>query len=114
VAGETLHQYIRTAYLGRLHRLGVHLVPHVALVDAANGAARFRNVFAEELVSEIDADVLVISHGRVPEVELSRALSHAGVEHRSVGDCRSPRGIEEAVLEGAVAVRDLLALSQSG
>jgi 2,4-dienoyl-CoA reductase-like NADH-dependent reductase (Old Yellow Enzyme family)/thioredoxin reductase len=113
VAGETLHQYIRTAYLGRLHRCGVRFAPHWALKAAANGSVRFRNVFAEELETDFDADVLVRSHGRVPEDGLSLALTDAGIPHRSVGDCRSPRGIEEAVLEGAVAVRDLLAAPNS-
>lgn len=108
VAGETLHQYIRTAYLGRLHHCGVRLAPHWALMAGANGTVRFRNVFAEELETDFTADLLVLSHGRVPEDGLSLALTDAGIPHRSVGDCRSPRGIEEAVLEGAVAVRDLL------
>ncbi|HZB42150.1 MAG TPA: FAD-dependent oxidoreductase [Ilumatobacter sp.] len=108
VAGEVLHQYVRTAYLGRLHRCGVRLAPHWSLASAASGRVRFRNVFAEELEQEFDADVLVISHGRVPEDALSLALTEAGIAHRTAGDCRSPRGIEEAVLEGAVAVRELL------
>jgi 2,4-dienoyl-CoA reductase-like NADH-dependent reductase (Old Yellow Enzyme family)/thioredoxin reductase len=114
VAGETLHQYIRTAYLGRLHRCGVRLAPHWALTaGGANGSVRFRNVFAEELETEFDADLLVLSHGRVPEDGLSLTLTDAGIPHRTVGDCRSPRGIEEAVLEGAVAVRELLEVSQT-
>jgi pyruvate/2-oxoglutarate dehydrogenase complex dihydrolipoamide dehydrogenase (E3) component len=112
VAGEVLHQYIRTAYLGRLHRCGVGLVPHWSLLSSADGRVRFRNVFAEELETEFDAGVLVVSHGRVPEDGLSMALTAEGIPHRSVGDCRSPRGIEEAVLEGTVAVRDLLAASE--
>ena len=88
---------------------GVRLVPHWALASSSDGRVRFRNVFAEELETEFDAGVLVISHGRVPEDGLSRALTEEGIPHRSVGDCRSPRGIEEAVLEGTVAVRDMLA-----
>jgi 2,4-dienoyl-CoA reductase-like NADH-dependent reductase (Old Yellow Enzyme family)/thioredoxin reductase len=108
VAGEVLHQYSRTAYLGRLHRCGVRLVPHWALASADNGGVRFRNVFAEELETDFDADTLVISHGRVPADRLSLALTDAGISHRTIGDCRSPRGIEEAVLEGTVGVRELL------
>ena len=99
---------VRTAYLGRLHRGGVKLVPHWALVSTSHGSVRFRNVFAEELETEFDAGVLVISHGRVPDDGLSLALTEHGIPHRAVGDCRSPRGIEEAVLEGTVAVRELL------
>ena len=90
VAGETLHQYIRTAYLGRLHRCGVRLAPHWSLASSADGRVRFRNVFAEELETEFEAGVLVISHGRVPDDGLSLALTDEGIPHRTVGDCRSP------------------------
>ncbi|HZI44898.1 MAG TPA: FAD-dependent oxidoreductase [Ilumatobacter sp.] len=113
VAGETLHQYLRTAYLGRLHRLDVRLVPHLELVGTGDACVRFRNVFAEELETDFDADLLVLSLGRVPEDRLSLALTDAGIPHRTVGDCCSPRGIEETVLEGAIAVREVLEVTQT-
>ena len=55
--------------------------------------------------------MLVLSHGRVPEDALEEQL-RAGASRLQLvaaGDCRSPRGLEEAILEGTMAVRDGLA-----
>ncbi len=106
--GETVHQYARNQYLGRLARAGVTIADRHALVSAAGGEVEFANVFAPELRSSLGADVLVLSHGRVPEDGLEGEL-RAGTPScalRAAGDCCSPRGLEEAILEGTLAVRD--------
>jgi pyruvate/2-oxoglutarate dehydrogenase complex dihydrolipoamide dehydrogenase (E3) component len=108
VAGEAVHQYIRTSYLRRLYRAGVRLESHQELDGASDGQLHFTNIFAPEVRTSIEADVLVLSLGRVSEDALPNALSEAGIAHRTAGDCRSPRGIEEAVLEGTMAMRELL------
>jgi hypothetical protein len=53
----------------------------------------------------------VLSHGRVPEDGLEELLRARALpfELAAAGDCRSPRGLEEAILEGMLAVRDGLA-----
>ena len=109
--GETVHQYARNQYLGRLARAGVTIADRHALVSAAGGEVEFANVFAPELRSSLDADVLVLSHGRVPEDGLEGELRAAPLSCAlvSAGDCCSPRGLEEAILEGTLAVRDGLA-----
>jgi 2,4-dienoyl-CoA reductase-like NADH-dependent reductase (Old Yellow Enzyme family)/thioredoxin reductase len=110
VAGEALHQYVRTSYLRRLHRAGVKLEPHLELAGASGGTVHFRNVFASELERSIDADAIVLAIGRVPDDTLPNRLAEAGIAHRTAGDCRSPRGIEEAILEGTIEMRALLGL----
>jgi pyruvate/2-oxoglutarate dehydrogenase complex dihydrolipoamide dehydrogenase (E3) component len=110
-AGERLHQYLRNAYLGRLHRAGVRLVHHQELIGAAGGRIRFRNVFAPELTYELEGEVLIHSLGRAPEDELTVSLREHGIDCRAIGDCQSPRAIEEAVLEGTRAARELVAAS---
>jgi 2,4-dienoyl-CoA reductase-like NADH-dependent reductase (Old Yellow Enzyme family)/thioredoxin reductase len=110
-AGETLHQYLRNAYLGRLHRAGVRLVHHEELTGACAGRILFRNVFAPDLSSKLEADVLIYSLGRVPDDELTLSLEASGITCRPAGDCLSPRGIEEAVLEGTLAARELVITS---
>jgi 2,4-dienoyl-CoA reductase-like NADH-dependent reductase (Old Yellow Enzyme family) len=99
--GQTLHQYVRNSYIARLSRAGVRIEHYAGLEGAWDGAVRLRNVFAPELETAVAADSLVLSLGRVPADELADALPGAG----TAGDCRSPRSIEEAVLEGTLAVR---------
>ena len=102
--GETLHQYQRNLYAARLYRAGVEIVHHVELTGAADGRASFRNVFAPELETVLDADVLVLALGRVP----MRDLVVPGAEE--AGDRLAPRSLEEAILEGTLAARRAIQL----
>jgi 2,4-dienoyl-CoA reductase-like NADH-dependent reductase (Old Yellow Enzyme family) len=106
--GETVHQYARNQYLGRLARAGVTIADRHGLVSAAGGEVVFANVFAPELERSLPADVLVLSHGRVPEDGLEQQLRARACPFALAvaGDCRSPRGLEEAILEGTMAARD--------
>jgi hypothetical protein len=55
----------------------------------------------------IEADVLALSLGRVPNDELAEELRRHGLRVLEAGDCQSPRSIEEAILEGTMAAREL-------
>lgn len=105
--GEALHQYHRNAYLGRLMRAGVRLEHYLGLESARDGVVHFRNVVAPDLAATLAADALVLSLGRVPNDGLAAELRERGVSVREAGDCLSPRGLEEAILEGTTAVHDL-------
>ena len=59
-----------------------------------------QHVMSEQPVLFEDVDTLVLSYGNRSEDHLLRALRDAGLEARGVGDCLSPRTVEEAVLEG--------------
>jgi 2,4-dienoyl-CoA reductase-like NADH-dependent reductase (Old Yellow Enzyme family) len=107
--GEAVHQYRRNLYLQRLYRAGVEIRHHLALHDTTEGHVRLRNVFAPELISTLAADLLVLAHGRVPNDDLSGPLAEAGARVETAGDCRSPRSLEEAVLEGTLAARKVTA-----
>jgi pyruvate/2-oxoglutarate dehydrogenase complex dihydrolipoamide dehydrogenase (E3) component len=104
-AGEMLHQYRRNLYLARLYRAGVRIEHHLRLTGADNGRVHFENTFAPELTSDLDADVLVLALGRVPESGPERALQERGIAVKRIGDCASPRTLEEAILEGFIAGR---------
>jgi 2,4-dienoyl-CoA reductase-like NADH-dependent reductase (Old Yellow Enzyme family)/thioredoxin reductase len=108
--GEGVHQYRRNLYLQRLYRAGVAIVHHAELAGATATRVRLRNAFAPELEHLVPADVLVLAVGRVPEAELAPQLRAAGHRVEEAGDCLGPRGIEEAVLEGATAARRLAEL----
>jgi len=104
MAGFSVHQYARHQYLARLERAGVTIASGLELDSAGPGEVRCRSIFAPERGTILPADTVVTALGRVPDDSLSRALDAAGVPHECVGDCRSPRGLEEAILEGTLAV----------
>jgi 2,4-dienoyl-CoA reductase-like NADH-dependent reductase (Old Yellow Enzyme family)/thioredoxin reductase len=104
---ETLHQYTRNVYVGRLCRLGIEIRHYYDVVSANGGEVRLQNVFAPELETTTPADAVVLSMGRVPEDSLTLALTERGLRVEEAGDCRTPRSIEEAILEGTLAVAAL-------
>jgi 2,4-dienoyl-CoA reductase-like NADH-dependent reductase (Old Yellow Enzyme family)/thioredoxin reductase len=108
--GFSVHQYARHQYLARLERAGVTSASGLELDSASPGEVRCRSIFAPERGTIFPADAVVTALGRVPEDALSRTLGAAGMPHESAGDCRSPRGLEEAILEGTLAVRPAPAL----
>jgi 2,4-dienoyl-CoA reductase-like NADH-dependent reductase (Old Yellow Enzyme family) len=103
--GFSVHQYARHQYLARLERAGVRIASGLELDSADRGEVRCRSIFARERTVAFAVDAVVTALGRVPEDDLARRLHAAGVPHETAGDCRSPRGLEEAILEGTLAVR---------
>ena len=107
--GELVHQYRRNLYLRRLYRGGVTLTHHVVLESASDGVVRLRNVFAPELITTVPSAAVVLASGRVPEDSLASELRALGIAFTEAGDCIAPRSLEEAVLEGTLASRRVLA-----
>jgi len=107
--GEAVHQYRRNLYLQRLYRAGVEIRHHLALHGTSDEHVRLRNVFAPDLTATLAADLLVLAHGRLPDDDLSGSLAEAGAQVETAGDCRSPRSLEEAVLEGTLAAQKVIA-----
>ncbi len=103
--GETLHSYQRNVYAARLYRAGVRIEHHLELTGAERGRALLRNLFAPEVETALAAELLVLALGRVPLRGLAEALAARGLEVHEAGDCLSPRGLEEAILEGTLAAR---------
>ena len=105
--GEAVHQYRRNLYLQRLYRAGVTILHHHELRSATADGVVLANAFAAELETTIAADLLVLALGRVPNDELAADLRRAGHTVEEAGDCLGPRSLEEAILEGVLAVRRL-------
>jgi 2,4-dienoyl-CoA reductase-like NADH-dependent reductase (Old Yellow Enzyme family)/thioredoxin reductase len=103
-AGQRLHQYERNGYMARLARAGVAVVAGQELAAAGGGTVRLRNIYAPELQTELPAASLVLALGRVPDDALAAELAERGIAFVPAGDCRSPRGLEEAILEGTLSV----------
>lgn len=103
VPGEGIHYITRNMWIGTLHKLGVEMIPFTRLhgVDAEN--AYFQHTLnAEPVVFDgVDTTVVISSNRRVAGLESE--LSESGREFHLIGDCLSPRTVEEAVLEGLKA-----------
>ena len=109
VPGETVHQYQRNLYLARLDRLGIPIVHHTELaID--DGELTLRHVFSMRSQPLPDATAtIVLAQGRVPADELWPELEHHPGAVRA-GDVLGPRTLEEAVLEGTLAVHNRTAV----
>jgi 2,4-dienoyl-CoA reductase-like NADH-dependent reductase (Old Yellow Enzyme family)/thioredoxin reductase len=112
--GEAMHQYQRNLYAARLYRGGVRIKHHLELEGAERGRVRFRNLFAPEVETAFEADLLVLALGRVPERGLAPRLAARGFEVHEAGDCLGPRSAEEAILEGTLAARRAGQASEAG
>jgi 2,4-dienoyl-CoA reductase-like NADH-dependent reductase (Old Yellow Enzyme family) len=107
-ACERLQQYVRDAHLAGLARARVEVLPLVRLMGADDDAVYFQHVLTKEPIVVEGVAGLVLAQGHEPEDRLLAELRDepSGPEVVAVGDCLSPRSVEEAVLEGlAVAVR---------
>ena len=76
--GESLHQYNRNLYSGRLYRAGVTIEHHLGLTGVTATGGRFANIFAPELVRDIDAATVALSLGRMPAGRPRRRPPPAG------------------------------------
>jgi 2,4-dienoyl-CoA reductase-like NADH-dependent reductase (Old Yellow Enzyme family) len=101
--GETLHQYQRNGYLGRLDAAGVRIRHHLEFA-VADGGPFLRHVFSGRSEPLGPVASIVLAQGRAPDDELWLALDGRDGVVR-VGDLLGPRTIEEAVLEGFEAGR---------
>jgi 2,4-dienoyl-CoA reductase-like NADH-dependent reductase (Old Yellow Enzyme family)/thioredoxin reductase len=104
--GEGVHSYRRALYLARLYRARVHIRHHLRLDEVTPEGGLFSNLFAGEVRELIHADHVVLAQGRVPAAHPYGGLRELGLDVRRAGDCASPRSLEEAILEGTMAVVD--------
>lgn len=101
--GQTLHQYQRNLYLGRLDRLEVSVLAGTELA-VTDGRLLLRNVYSGRTSELPDLRTLVLAAGRVPNDGLWPDLeTRPGVTR--AGDMLGPRSMEEAILEGTAAIR---------
>ena len=102
VPGETLHQYQRNLYLARLDELGIEILHHTSIERHVDGLV-LEQVFSLRRQPLPEIATLVLAQGRVPADELWSELEHHPGAVRA-GDALGPRTMEEAVLEGTLAV----------
>ena len=99
-AGSALQSYVRHQWAGRLHRLGVEVMPYMRLFGADADTVYLQHVMTGEPHLCEGVDTLVLSTGHRSVDGVSPAFEARGVPVLRIGDCLSPRTAEEAVLEG--------------
>ncbi|WP_136440940.1 FAD-dependent oxidoreductase [Pacificoceanicola onchidii] len=103
--GQTIQMYVRDASIGRLHELGVEMLPYVRLFGADGDSVYLQHLMSNEAVICEEVDTLVLCQGHTPSTAVEDLVRRMGLEHHLVGDCIAPRTAEEAVLEGLRAGR---------
>jgi 2,4-dienoyl-CoA reductase-like NADH-dependent reductase (Old Yellow Enzyme family) len=98
--GEKIQSYVRDIGVGRLHDLGVEMIPYVNLYGTDGDTVYLRHAMSREPIIRSDVDTLVLCQGHMPVDSLESDLQSLGLEMHLIGDCLSPRTAEEAVLEG--------------
>lgn len=98
--GQTIQMYVRDAGVGRLHKLGVEMIPYVRLFGADEDSIYLQHTMSGEPVICEGVDTLVLCQGHTPVNPLEDFVREQGFECYLAGDCLAPRTAEEAVLEG--------------
>ena len=102
-AAELLPFYVRDMAAGRLHRLGVEIIPYTRLYGRDAETVYLQHTTSGEPVVIEGVDTLVLAQGHVPETDLLDSLDGYDGEVVAIGDCLAARTAEEAVFDGLKA-----------
>ncbi len=105
-AGGAMQQYVRDMALAALARARVTVVPLLRPYGADEDTVYLQHILTQEPV-EIPAAALVLAYGHRSNNDLAQGLSAAGIPAAAIGDCRTPRTVEEAVLEGLTTASEI-------
>lgn len=105
--GEQVHQYLRNEYLKKLYQLKARLVPHVDFGGIRDERVMMRNLFSYEIEQTVNWDTVVLSLGRIPNIELYEQTKGLAPYVRQIGDSLAPRTLEEATYEGFMAALEI-------
>ncbi len=104
-AGQHLQMYHRDHWAGKLHKLGVEVIPYARLFGVDRDTAYLAHIVTGEPILCEQVDTVVLAAGNRAETRLEDELGALGIEMHLAGDCLSPRSAEEAVYEGMLAGR---------
>jgi 2,4-dienoyl-CoA reductase-like NADH-dependent reductase (Old Yellow Enzyme family) len=100
--GETLPVHIRDLLVGDLFSKGVEPRTYMRFEAFDDRTAYFSQMITNEIVEVPDVDTVVVAGPFTPD-RLWRDLLGSGMQVTAIGDCVSPRTVEEAILEGLKA-----------
>ena len=104
-AGQELQLYLRDLWTGKLHDLGVEVIPYARLFGVDEDTAYLSHIVSGKPILCERVDTVVMAFGHASETRLERELVLLGIPLHLAGDCLSPRSAEEAVYEGLLAGR---------
>jgi len=102
-AAELLPFYVRDMAVGRLHRLGVEIIPYARLYGRDAEAVYMQHTTSGEAIVIEGVDTLVLAQGQMPETVLLDNLEGYDGDVVAIGDCLAARTAEEAVFDGLKA-----------
>jgi 2,4-dienoyl-CoA reductase-like NADH-dependent reductase (Old Yellow Enzyme family)/thioredoxin reductase len=102
-AAMALQQYVRNEFLAALQRERITVLPLVRPLGVDDDSVYLQHVLTGELIIEPDVTGVVLAYGHQSETRLLHELEDRSMRVVAVGDCLTPRTVEEAVLEGLVA-----------
>ena len=100
MAGQRIQQYVRDEMTKQALQAGVDFVPLVRIYGADADTVYLQHALTGEPVIVDDVAALVLSQGHDSVTGLLAELADYPGEVHAIGDCLSPRTVEEAVLEG--------------
>ena len=89
--GQSIQSYVRHIWAGRLHRLGVEVMPYLRLFGADEDTVYMQHIMTQDPVLLENAGTLVLAYGHQSVNALSGALENRFAEFYEVGDCINPR-----------------------
>jgi len=101
--GQNLQQYLRDHWAGKLHKLGVEVIPYARLFGVDADTAYMAHIVSGEPIIASEVETVVLALGHRPNTSLEEELAPLGVPLHFAGDCLAPRSAEEAVYEGMMA-----------
>ena len=104
-AGQHVQMYLRDHWAGKLHKLGVQVIPYARLFGVDRETAYLAHIVTGEPILCEQVDTVVLAAGNRAETQVEDELGALGIELHLAGDCLSPRSAEEAVYEGLLAGR---------
>ncbi len=104
--GQEIQPYLRDHWAGKLHRLGVEVIPYAQLFGVDESTAYLRHSVTGDPILCEDVETVVLAHGAASRAGLEESLTGTGTRLLLAGDCLSPRSAEEAVYEGFLAGLD--------
>jgi 2,4-dienoyl-CoA reductase-like NADH-dependent reductase (Old Yellow Enzyme family)/thioredoxin reductase len=102
-AGQNLQPYLRDHMVGKLHRLGVEVIPYARLFGIDDDTAYMAHIVTGDPILAHDVETVVLALGHQPDTRLELELAPLGMALHLAGDCLAPRSAEEAVYEGMLA-----------
>lgn len=106
-AGERLPPMVRDYAIGKLHKLGVEVIPYAKLFGVDETDVYLQHAISKEPIILDNVDTLVTNHAPRRNAGLKDELESYDGKVVMIGDCLSPRSAEEAVLEGLKSAMEI-------